>query len=1322
MTNPDRRTPLYIHTLETLCNELVSGRAVILDDEGTEFRLALPETRSIFDWYRRNRDKWAKRVQKEDVEALADQLDKEPPELPVVAVADVSRKTRKIHLRSMRVHRFAGIHWYGTPEQPPDDFEFVFEKPLTLIEGMNGAGKTSLLSAISWGLTGYVYRSQRPPETVDQSVPVEFVDDTETASGDGTSYDMAAITPLPSAEVLKSLNGKPVPLDTWVELTFVDDEGKEVDTIRRSVQRSRSNKIAVSEPDFSKLGLDPVAREVGTKLPGLIPYIRLDEASDLGKAVAALTGFKPLQNLVDHAKRSQIRLINELVKDREAEIENLDADFSKARTELEGLVEHHSDIDPGQPLPTPSPEATIEHKLQFLADHFQNLQAKALAETQSILGESFDYKDRATREDLIDNIGRALGMLDAGNLRRLSSAKRLAELLSLRDEELSQARALIEQLVTQANDLARLIEQPDVATRLRLYARIAGWMKDLPEEAHVIEDCPVCQSALEGKVDPVTGTAVAEHIRQYLEIDSEYLEKTLQAWGKSALATLASDLPDSLRSELDKDLPERPIDLISDALVEELFASPIFSRSLAPLKSTCQALCDRELDRLPPFAEPGAITFPRCFGENGGPVVQAVCRVTRAIAFARWRRKNDAACKDAFARIVGMAKPSGETAVPPREPVEDWPLYDCVVALDCMVKNATPLTEALSKVNTMNDKLLERRKKQDRIKSYKRTATAMEDLFGLSDLVDRQVAYLMQKLLSATLERKDSFYRPAFVDAPSIVNTDVRTDGSLVIDAAAGGTRASAHHISNTSDLRATLLAFLIAYWQHLLETRGGLSVLLLDDLQELFDRENRRRVANSIPSILKSGGRVVVTTNDPDFGRRAAAASVETLGFDKVDRRRIHPLKPARSHIELGQFLESIEEKQKAFEAPKNRNEHQPARDYIKDLRIYLENRLLDFFDMPDPGLPEDPTLSGLIGAVRNRTKVPQDAFTSGAFTNLVSDPALADKSPFLKLMNQSHHGNEDEISFNDVWQVKEDCVRVRKLVDATHEEYERWMRRDPRELASAMPEMPAPITPPSIDVPVILDLAAFTADVPLGDIAEAEVSFSGSWFEKRAIYFINTHNFGFSGRIDCRAIVDLTDENVADSRLAIALHRDKIYARRLLRDITKPGFVTLGSEAENPLHRPPSLLLPTEEVRLLKVVGILFDDRPLFPKPNEEAALVDESDFLEKIELAFKVRGDSALPLALPGQTILGGSRLMPSQLKEMEGSLVAVATSDGSAFKRIGKAVPAVPHVRQFEAIGGHGESLLVRIEDIEDAFADLPLFQSARHIMGVLYDLG
>ena len=44
-------------------------------------------------------------------------------------------------------------------------------------------------------------------------------------------------------------------------------------------------------------------------------------------------------------------------------------------------------------------------------------------------------------------------------------------------------------------------------------------------------------------------------VRQFVEIDSDYLAATLRDWETAALRRLAHDLPDALKRELNADLP-----------------------------------------------------------------------------------------------------------------------------------------------------------------------------------------------------------------------------------------------------------------------------------------------------------------------------------------------------------------------------------------------------------------------------------------------------------------------------------------------------------------------------------------------------------------------------------------------------------------------------------------------------------------------------------------------------------------------------------------------------------------------------------------------
>lgn len=932
------------------------------------------------------------------------------------------------------------------------------------------------------------------------------------------------------------------------------------------------------------------------------------------------------------------------------------------------------------------------------------------------MGETFDPQNKETREDLISNVGKALGLLDPSTLSRLPSAIMLGNLKVLKEEKLQGVETLIQKLLSEADEIEGLAQKPDHAARHRLYARVATWIK---EHEHLLENCPICMKLLGDQTDDVTGEKITKHLEEHVKSNKDYLANTIEAWGNSCDKILADKIPGAL---FGKDLPSAPTDLIAKAFGEELFDSDVFKYSLAPLREVARNLCVNALASLQDYEEPKQPSFSEDLLEKCSKFCGTIKRTKRAVAFARWRQINAKECTDAFYKIIGKEVAPAQDKDKEKTEVAEKPLLECLGILDEMVKNAEPIREALLKVGKMGETLKKRRGKENRIESYSQAATAIEDLLKLNTLVKLQVAALMEKLSEDTEKWKNRLYQSGCVGVPELAGTNVETDGALGIDAKIGGTTTSAQHISNASDLRATLLAILIAFWNYLIKERGGLSLILLDDLQELFDRPNRRRVANTIPEIVNAGGRTIIATNDHVFGGQTTSFCIEKIGRDKIDRRQIHPLNTCRPHIELGKFVKAIEAKRQEFEKPENENEDQPARDYINDLRIYIENRLLDFFDNIHPRLPLKPTFSDLVDAIRTRRNNGQEPFGNRTFEKLLSHPAFQNGSDFLNLMNESHHGGANQIMYADVSKIKDGCMQARKLIDYAHEDYERWLQRDAPEPVPDKPDMPEPVETLKFEVPFYKDLAAATSDSGLSEIPDATEKFSDKdWIENYAVYVISTDNFGFSGTRNCRAIVKLSDEPVPDNSLVIALHKDKIYARRLLCCDHNQGMIALGSEASNPLKRTPSLLLPIEEVQLLEVAGILFDNNPHWTKQGGEAALITNYVIPDKVELAFEIRGNSALPLAIPGQKVLAGHSILPNQLKDNKGCFVAIVISGDEAFKRIGDAVPGVSSLRMFESIGGLGESILVHIEEAEDnAFIDLPLLQSTRKVIGVLYD--
>ena len=59
---------LHLHTLDSLCNDLVGGHAVQYGSESQLLQLS-KNSRSILEWYRLNQHKWHKNLQTPDAKA-----------------------------------------------------------------------------------------------------------------------------------------------------------------------------------------------------------------------------------------------------------------------------------------------------------------------------------------------------------------------------------------------------------------------------------------------------------------------------------------------------------------------------------------------------------------------------------------------------------------------------------------------------------------------------------------------------------------------------------------------------------------------------------------------------------------------------------------------------------------------------------------------------------------------------------------------------------------------------------------------------------------------------------------------------------------------------------------------------------------------------------------------------------------------------------------------------------------------------------------------------------------------------------------------------
>jgi hypothetical protein len=1298
----DEPRSLHLHTLDSLVADLVSGRSIQVGPNKT-FVLPDERTRGALEWYRKKgASGWTAGVSGQQGEDLVNTILQNPPILPALPARPANAVNRRLRLKKLEAHRFAGLHKFGTLDEAPPNYTHEFFAPLTLFEGRNGSGKTSLLNAIIWALTGEMLRAQREPEPAEDFEC--WVNAADKAEGP-TEHKLSPLTPMPNVEQYRPDQAW-FPADTWVELTFTDEAGVELPAVRRSQSRSAQGKLKEIAPDLSVLGIDPIALRVGTIMPGLLPLIRVGSESELGRAVSQLTGLSALINLAEHVRRAKTKIDKEFVKAKTEARASADRDYRIAVDDLERILAAHPSLRPVKATPQPSSEPGVGETLDEITEHFEAAKTHAFGSAREILGQRFDPANSALLSDLERNIGRALER--ASQPKTLPSIARLGALRRLSKEQLDDATARIRNILTEASTLSALAENPSTAARARLYARVATWIADHPDTQRDEEDCVVCGGSLKQAIDSVTGRPVIEHLHE-AALDATLLSQTLARWAENAQGDLLRNLPEALRSEIAIELPAHPCDLLRAGIVNELFDFVPFRGVLSELKGQIAVSFDEVTKDRTAISAPTEILLPAgCVN-----LAATLKRLDCAIQFARWRQGNDELAHKIVAGVLGRSPKEGE----PREKVT---LTGKLLDLEATVKGARPISDALVQCERLKLQLKNRRVADSRLNDYAIASASLTNLGGLGALADQQVDQLRRILSKEAAEWRSRIYLGAFPGtAHELIDTGMGRKGQLDLLVHTGGVSAPAQHVTNASALRASLVAFFFAFWEYVLRERGGLTTLLLDDPQELLDDENRERLATALSRLVTSGAQLMVTSYDPRFSARVSRLPV-TGGVEHFE---VHPATQQQPVVRTTPPLPVIVQRKLRFEADINAEE--PAREFADSCRVFFEAKLGDMFDDPAHtawamAYP-DPTLSIFIQRLRPLVKAnPQGMFGASVFRRFVDHAALLDSSAVLVLMNKSHHGRRQEIRAADVAQCANQLSELLELVEQMTEECYRWRRRDETKDQAALESPPAvvPMSCRVLDIMICPDLAAFTQNASSGESQETPERLDTRLFDNSAMYYLRRPNFGFAAPSGSLAIIEAVPGPAADRQLVIARRGSDVFARRLVRGLNA-SLIGLTAEVPDPRTKTPkTIMLPEGGAAIHPVLGIIFEHSVKVGLGQEEAVWVDASEELSRIEIAFRIVDDSAVPLALEKQIVLGGKSIELNELARRKDALVALTLDDGSSiFKRVGANLPGeLTNLVQFESIGGLGSSQILSVGKPHKGFRSVI---SARAIIGVLY---
>lgn len=827
-------------TLDEVVLHLIDGD-ILQVSGGEDFSLSLPDSRAVLAFYNQNRRAYWNpdkdtAIQDGEIDQVLEALDKSPEMRK--AASRLPTMTQKWRLTKVTAHRFRGLHRHcAEAGSDPHPFELEFSADVLLIRGFNGAGKTSLISAICWCLTGYGHRSQGLPSVLHDPIQVQMPGD---GGSDTTNegFALPAIVPVPTEDELVAVDGTPK-VDTWVRLTFRSlIDGREIEVERR-LEREGKSGFKTTPTGLDKLGLSDLALQVGTLMPGIAAATRFDDKTTLSQAVSTLTGLRPLAHFGTRSGRLHDRLTGKYPKQAREEKAECEATAAKQQQTLRDLLKDGRDLpdlDCVVPPADASPDAW-NVGLEEAERRLKEVEDKSAADALLILGVLPPLSSETDVRRFADALTAANHCFSAAALKGLPSMQLAAKLGGVTDEHVAAAEGVLRDIEAEAKTLVDRLSDVGRADRLRLYGLVAKW-HEVAHPGEPFTDCPVCARDLREPSaiprDALLDQSIADALEQARATDASML-KTAAEWERDTIRALRGRLPAPVQAFIEQSVPDDLAVLYEAALSKEVFDLPEFPGMLKKMALGIAELCRTAWKNAPQREPLPCVAIPSEIPDSEG-LRAGMKNVRRAIHLARYRATNADFAKSAMTAVLRAE--AAETDLPANR----RSVAGQLAVLNTHREAATVFSGIRRQITQFKETCERWAKARERLKKLDRAAKAVEPFIHFPALVHDQVAGLISDLDSQASAWAERMYRPQFLQAPSYAGLDpAKTDG-LGLLASQGKHLVAAHHVMNASALRAYLSAFVLALWQQIWSRSGGISIVLMDDPQDLFDPGNGQR------------------------------------------------------------------------------------------------------------------------------------------------------------------------------------------------------------------------------------------------------------------------------------------------------------------------------------------------------------------------------------------------------------------------------------------------------------------------------------------------
>uniref|UniRef100_Q07LD3 Uncharacterized protein n=1 Tax=Rhodopseudomonas palustris (strain BisA53) TaxID=316055 RepID=Q07LD3_RHOP5 len=1158
---------------------------------------------------------------------------------PAIAASETTTTAQSgpWRLQKMETDGFGGLNICNGPT-----FSHDFDGESLILQGSNGSGKSSLVGAVIWALTGERPRDHATARPEDRA---DVYDNHNSKIG--TWPPIACYPDEPSG-----LTGDPI---VSVALTFVDAGGTTAIVERRLEGGQISSTIdpALNAPE--------VLIETGLLMPSRMPQIRFEKGqTPLTRAVQSLTGLDDLIDigaLVDglcHKGR-------EYLSTNHKQIEHHKALFDSALGEAQRAIK-----PTGETIDTFQPKDTIDAEGPF-ARLGKKLRTRAADLTQVISGDiasGSNLTSANVQMEVAGAISIARESLTAG-LDELPTWKTLSALGSaLTPEVTDRLRSATDVAKEALTEAITLDEQAQNDSRLQLKSLGAQWHEANKGTAELTH-CPLCEKPL----DNLALKAELQALRRAGEAATRQFTDNLNAIHASLTKAVPPTVVPKL-TELGALVPRQS--LISD-LEARLIAKPRVKNTLATfVRLVTEALASTPEPELPATA--AAVSASEAIGQ----VQTRVAAVHRLLSLGQWWSDNAVSWQDWWTQVAGA-----ETDVQSKERDADKniasreTLTKHLARLSDAVGEAEPYrsaAEALGRAWKSGREANGYQKIQDEREAIARELSPLKSLGGLAEAQARIAIETLSEEIGAILKRMHLSERLSFKGTNLQRKAGLQVHGGFAEDF-----RIDATLVANTSWLRAVLWAFLFALRSEAVKQLGGdpLPLLLLDDPQATFDAEHRRRWAMEIVALQQGAipAQVILATHDEVF--------VELVkNLDGIVGREGIIVSAGSELGHVGLFEGAALERKWATTRAKN-TPH-AAQNYIGDVRVYAEGllRLMLRGQAADVAWATNGFVMG-----RSRDKIRElhakqlAPWDKSEFGNLVGqlDHGIA----AIKSLEMSHHAGRCHLAMADAvdveghWRGKLEPALMRAF-NLARDHF--LIHGGLRALHAAKPDCTLPEGYSAKVKSLRFQMLGRAAALSNGLAADGRVDLDLNVASSKPIVF--GRHFAF--RLEAPTLEPVARKGdillvremgePSPKSLVIARCEDRVVARRFEIADNHSDIAVLTAHAINPRQIAQPIVVKRATIQLHKVIGVLFDHNPGSIVIEGEVSDCGGESILHRYATEVKglveVAGESAEPIALDGQMLMIGVAVSPDDaLAKFEGRpVIAGDGNDNRYFKRL------------------------------------------------------